>query len=279
MEENEEKTENLSDKVKKFKKKVTLTAYDGVKKASSEAAKGSGKFLFKKVVGSNKVEILKNGSAFLRNYINENMAKDNPTGATAGAFVEYTFKHAIGGIKKGVGSVINFLERESNQYHRFDIIPEVEIIKHLVGGCIQDDFEQGKESRSQGGVDYTIQKSEKELAISLEHGLLEHTLRTVEVNYIFDKNTLSELSSDLDILADDLLKRVNRLSDPSINELDKTTQFQIPRGEKGEATYILNFKKDEKSCEVCYSPENKKEGIILKYKTQEAKENGKERRI
>jgi len=144
----------------------------------------------------------------------------------------------------------------------------MEIMKQLVYEYAKDDYEQGEEAFSYEGVEFAVNKVAKELSISLKH-----KQRTVEVKYLLNKNPLSELSEDLNTLADDLLNRVNKLSDPAIMKVDKQTVLKIPK-EKGVTKYLVTFQKTDTLCEVNYSPEDKKEGIILKYATQEAKENG-----
>lgn len=261
---------DLSATIRKVKKELTIRACKGLKIVTCEAAKGSGKLVLSKVAGF-KGDLVEKGTSFLKNYIKENMAQENPTGATVGAFAEYTVRSAANGIKRTAGSLKDYLEKESTHYKRLEVIPEMEIVKHLIDEYAKDDHELGEEAFCYEGVEFAVNKVAKELSISLKH-----QQRTVEVKYLLNKNPISKLNDDLNTLSDDLLNRMDKLSDPALLRVDKQTLLKI-LNEKGETTYLVTFKKTGTLCEVNYSPEDKKEGIILKYSTQEAKEN--ERRL
>lgn len=268
-----EEKQSLSEKLRnidfgKIKKDVTLKANEGIQKITSETAKGSGKILLHTVAGFKGV-LAEKAPDFVKNYISDKLAKENPTGAAAGACAEYVVKHMAKGVIRSINSLKNYLEEESIYYNRLDNIPEIEVLKELIVEYAKDDYEQGEEVFSfQRGIELKVNKEEKELSI-----LLNQKTRKVELKYLFGKKSISELDNDFNILADDLLDRLDNLSDPAILKVDKRTVLKIPK-KTGETIYEVDYKKIDNLREVNYTPKQK-EGVVLKYMIQEVKENEK----
>lgn len=265
---------SITEKLKKIKRELIQEANEGLKKIKGSSESEAAKAVAEQASGLKGLLVSKGGK-FLKTYLKENVTQDNPTGATIGAFGEYVVKQTAAGIKKGLGALQNYLESESNNYRRQDIMPELEVAREILATYADDKYEQGREDVAYNGIEMMINKTEKELSLNLKRGQ-----KTIELTYLahefWKKGSLevAELNKDFGILTEDLLTRLEKLSDPAIQKVEKKTTLKIPQT-KGEATYFVSFKKENGAYEVSYASENKKNGIMLKYVMEETK-NGKE---
>ena len=251
---------DLYEKLKGAKKKIIQGA-NGV--MNSEAMNSEGSKEAKEMVSEYgaglKGMLLKKGSSFLKTYVNEKMTTDNPTGATVGACGEYIVKQVGKEVMKGIVLLQQYLEKEANRYEKLEAIPELEVVKSILEGYAQDSQEQGREQVKYKGVEFIVDKTEKELSVNLKNKEKE-----VTVTYFLNGVSIPTLSKELYKLTDDLLKRLNKLINPSIASLEKTTNLIIDRDGK-EILYHIQFKKTEETLEIGYSPEKKGSAIMLKY--------------
>lgn len=262
---------DLFEKLRGAKKKMIRGANEVV---NSEDTKEAGKVITEYGVGV-KGMLIKKGGKFLKRYVNEKMTTENPTGATVGAFGEYVVKQVGSEVKKGINVMQKYLEKETHRYHKLEAVPELEIVKGILEGYAQDSQEQGREEIKYKGVEFIVDKTEKELSVSLKS-----KGKAVELTYFLEGASIPVLSEELCKLTDDLLKRLNRLLDPSVSGLEKTTSLRVARGEK-EISYIVQSKKTDRLLEVSYIPEKKRAAIMLSYhskigetnETQEEKKN------
>lgn len=259
---------SITEKLKKIKKELIQEANEGLKKIKGSSESEAAKTVAEQASGLKGLLISKGGQ-FLKTYLKENVTQDNPTGATIGAFGEYVVKQTVTGIKKGVSALQNYLESESNNYRRQDIMPELEAAREILATYADDKYEQGREDVAYNGIEMMINKTEKEISLNLKRGQ-----KTIELTYLINGREVSDLNNDFGILTEDLLTRLEKLSDPAIQKVEKRTTLKIPQT-KGEATYFVSFKKENGAYEVSYASENKKNGIMLKYVMEETK-NGKE---
>lgn len=264
--------EELSEKLQKFKKKVIEKTDSGIQvlKGSPDAksATETGKEVLKEVSGL-KARLIKEGTNFAKTYMKDNVTKENSTGATLGALAEYLVKKTAKGIKTAVGALTDYVENEADKYHKIDLIPELEAAKALINEYAKDASEQGEEAINYKGIEIILNKTEKELSVGLKNKQKE-----IKIRYLLNGNDISELNKDLEYLTEDLIKRIDKLSDPDTLKISKKTTFSIPNS-KGETTYVVGFKKENDTYEVNYAPNNKilgivdkKHGVILNYTFQ-----------
>jgi len=261
--------EELTNKLRKFKKKVIEKADEGIQtvKGSPETndAKEVGKKVIEEAIGL-KSRLIKEGTEFAKKYMKENVTQENSTGATIGALGEYIVKKTVKGVKTVADAVTDYIENEAKKYHQIDLMPEIQIAKSLINEYAKDKEEQGEEAINYKGIEIVLNKTEKELSVDLKNDQKEITIK-----YLLNGNDISELNKDLEYLTGDLIKRVNKLSDPDTLKINKKTTFAIPNS-KGETVYTVNFKKENDTYEVNYAPNNKilgivnkKHGVILEY--------------
>lgn len=263
--------DDLFEKLRGAKKKIIQGANEVM---SSEDTKEAGKVITEYGAGIKGV-LVKKGGKFLKKYVNEKMTTENPTGATVGAFGEYVLKQVGSEVKKGVNTLQKYLEKETHRYHKLEVVPELEIVKGVIEGYAQDSKEQGREEIKYKGVEFIIDKTEKELYVNLKN-----KGKAVGLTYFLEGASVPVLSEELNRLTDDLLKRLNRLLDPSVSGLEKTTSLRLARGEK-EISYTVQSKKTDNMLEVNYNPEKRRAAVMLNYKskieepneTQEEKKN------
>lgn len=261
---------SITEKLKKIKRELVQEASGALKTIQGSSESEAAKAVAEKASGLKGLLISK-GGAFLKDYLNEKVTEDNRTGAAVGAFTEYVVKRTAAEIKKGLGALQGYLEKESNNYRRQDIMPELEAAREILATYADDKYEQGREDVAYSGVKMTINKTEKELSLNLKRGQ-----KTIELTYLANEFwkrgslEVAELNKDFGILTEDLLTRLEKLSDPAIQKVEKKTTLKVPQT-KGEATYFVSFKKENGAYEVSYAPENKKNGIMLKYVMEETK--------
>lgn len=263
--------EELTEKLQKFKKKVIEKTDKGIQalKGSPDAkgATETGKEVLKEVSGL-KARLIQEGTNFVKTYMKDNVTKENSTGATLGALGEYIVKKTVKGVTAVADTLTEYIENEAVKYHRLDTIPELEAAKALINEYAKDKEEQGDELLQYKGIEMVLGKTEKDLSIRLKN-----KGKTIGLTYLLKDTEISYLNKDFEIITGDLLKRLDKLSDPATLRIDKRTTLKIPLT-KGEATYLVSFKKEDGTYEVSYTPENKKTGIMLKYTLEKQMQEG-----
>ncbi len=264
--------EELANKFKKMKKGVIEKADKGIQlfKGSPDAqgAKEVGKEVLKEVSGL-KTRIIKGSTDFAKTYMKENVTQENSTGATLGALTEYVVKKTVKGVTAVADALTAYIENEADKYHRIGVLPELETAKVLINEYAKDKSEQGEEAINYKGIEIILNKTEKELSVNMKSKQKE-----IKIKYLLNGNDIEELNKDLGYLTEDLIKRIDKLSDPDTLKINKKTTFAIPRS-KGETTYVVTFKKENDKYEVNYAPNNKilgmvdkKHGVIMEYVLQ-----------
>ena len=257
--------EELTEKLQKFKKKVIEKTDKGIRalKGSPDAkgAAETGKEVLKEVSGL-KARLIKEGANFARTYMKENVTQDNSTGATIGALGEYLVKKTAKGVKVVADALTDYIEKEAKKYHRIDTMPELNVVKELINQYAEDQQEMGKETLNYKGIGIVVNKTEKDLSITLTRDP-----KIVSLTYLLKDKKITDLNKDFETLTADLVKRLDRLSDPTMSMIDKTTTFKILQ-EKGEQKYLVHMKKENEIYDIAYTPENRNSGIILKYVVQ-----------
>lgn len=253
---------NLKEKLAQIRKKMVIGANEGLEKITDPKTKEAGK-AFVETASGLKGMLVSKGTDFLKKYLKENMTEEHPTGATIGAFGEYVVKKSVEKVKSGLEALKDYLENETANYQKLDVIPEIEAIRQLIKEYAQDTLEKGREEINYKGIEIVVNTTEKELSLDLKH-----QPKTVSVTYLLKDKTISELDQDFGVIAEDLLERLNKLSDPAVLKIEKNATLKLQRA-KGEAKYFVNLQKGEGRCEVSYTPEDKKYGVILKYVSEE----------
>jgi hypothetical protein len=141
-------------------------------------------------------------------------------------------------------------------------MPELNVVKELINQYAEDQQEMGKETLNYKGIGIVVNKTEKDLSITLTRDP-----KIVSLTYLLKDKKITDLNKDFETLTADLVKRLDRLSDPTMSMIDKTTTFKILQ-EKGEQKYLVHMKKENEIYDIAYTPENRNSGIILKYVVQ-----------
>ena len=268
--------EGLLDKLKKIRKGVIEKADQGIQSVKGPKEEPSlaevGKEVLKEANGLG-TRLLNTGKSFVKDYMKENVTKDNNTGAMIGAFGEYLVKKTVKGAKIAADALTNYIENEACKYHKMEALPELEAARLLINEYAKDKSEQGEEAISYKGLEITLNKTEKELSVSMDGNQ-----KKIKIRYLLSGNDIEELNKDLGYLTEDLIKRMDKLSDPDTVKISKKTTITIPRS-KGETNYSVAFKKEKgdaaEAYEVSYTPNNKtlgvidkKHGVVLEYALQ-----------
>ncbi|MBM3199791.1 hypothetical protein FJZ53_02550 [Candidatus Woesearchaeota archaeon] len=256
--------EELADKISRFKKKVIEKTDEGIQKLKGSEEAGDAKEVGKKVVEEAvglKSRIIKEGTAFAKKYMKENVTQENSTGATIGAFGEYLVKKTAKGVKAAAEALTDYIENEAVKYHKKDTFPELEAARSLVNEYAQDNVEQGEEELNYKGIDLIIKRTDRDLSINLKN-----KQKKIELTYFLKDAEISDLNYEFDTLTGDLLKRLDKLSDPATVKINKTTVLKMdsPLNKNGKV-YTVSLKKIDGAYEVGYTPENRKAGVMLKY--------------
>ena len=248
----------------KTKDDLLNEANAGLKKLKTKAAKETGKVAAEFALGVPGF-VVTQGSKLAKKYVKDSVKNDNPTGATIGALGESLVKQTVNGITKSVDILEDYLDNKAAAaYRKHSKIPEVEVAKSLFMEYAKDSSMQGKESIQYNGVEFIVDKTEKELALDMT----KEGVNIQMASYVKNKD-YSHLETEIQTISDDILERIGWLADPATLNVDSQRELFIKEGTDIKRI-SANYKKSADGCEFIYLPE-KKDGVRFRYAISTAK--------
>lgn len=242
----------------KTKDGLIRDASSGLNTLKTRAAKETGKVVTEFALGVPGF-VATQGGKLAQKYIKESVKNENPTGATIGALGESLVKQTTNGLGKTVNVLQDYLEDKTKAaYRKHSKIPEVEAAKSLFMDYAKDSSMQGKETINYKGVEFIIDKTEKELSLDMK----KEGINIQIASYVKNKD-YSNLEAELETISNDILAKMDCILDPAIINVDSQREL-FTEDDKNIQRFSANYKKSAEGCEFIYLPE-KKEGVRFRY--------------